>query len=311
MPHIRANSGSQGPFLERGECFALELLRVPAKLPITACIIAHNDERYLPRCLSSVSQIAEEIVLVHDGPCRDRSLQIAAEFGARVFERAFEGSSESHRAFSFEQAKGQWVMRIDPDEFLPPATIEALPALLQRPDIDAYAFRWPSLIRNGYVPRGPFSRNIMPCLFRKEKMWFLGVTHLSPNTYGRLEIRRDLLLEHRPDYENWTLATFQRKFIPWSRIEANQLRNFESAPSFQMRPDHPALERCRRRRDRPIFSCLDEVGGCLWAMLKDGLLWAGPDNWRMACVRLARIASVYCFLLDKAKEPSPSAPSTG
>ncbi len=267
-------------------------------MSLSACIIVHNDEQYLERCLVSIEGAVDELVVAHDGPCRDRSLEIAHRFGARVYERPFHGSSESHRAFTFEQARCEWVLRIDPDEFLPAETRTALPGLMARQDVDAFALRWPSSTPDGYVEKGPFSRNLMACLFRRQKMYFLGITHLAPGTYGRLEVRHDLLLEHRPAYNNWTFETFRRKMLPWSRIEARQLLELENAPRFQLDDaDHPLLQRCRERRGRPVFSCLKELGGCLVLMIRDGLVTAGPESWKMAFFRLLRIASVYYFLI--------------
>lgn len=264
---------------------------------LSACIIVHNDEAYLERCLKSLQGIAEQIIIVHDGPCQDSSLDIAERFGAEIHLRPFVGSCEGHRAFSFEQARCEWVMRIDPDEFLPERTRQALPGLLARDDVDAYSFRWPAQFGGRYVERGPFSRNIMRCLFRRDRMCFLGITHLAPLTYGRMEVRLDILLEHRPNYENWSWGTFGRKFLPWSRIEAQQLLDFENAPNFQMGRDHPEYRRCQRRREWPILSCLDEIAGCTLHMLRDGLLLAGPSSWKMASFRLLRIASVYWYLV--------------
>jgi glycosyltransferase involved in cell wall biosynthesis len=264
---------------------------------LSACLVAHNEEHYLERCLSSLEGVADEIIVAHDGPCRDASLDIARRYGAKVFERPWFGSSECHRAFTFEQASCDWVMRIDPDEFLPPDTRQAMPGLMNQEDVDAYAFHWPAPTPNGYMLKGPFSYNYMPCLFRKSKMYSLGITHEQPNTYGRFEVRYDILLEHQPNYNNFTLKTFFRKLLPWSRIEAAQLNNLENAPRFQLDdPDHPLLKRCRRRRDYPVFSCLDEVGGCLLLMIKRGLIQAGPESWKMAGLRLLRIASVYWYL---------------
>lgn len=266
-------------------------------MSLTACLVVHNEEHYLERCLSSLYGVVDEIIVVHDGPCRDQSLEIAKRHGARVFERPWTGSSESHRAFTFEKATCEWVMRIDPDEFLPPATREALPKLMNQTEVDAFAFHWPAPTPHGYMEKGPFSYNFMPCLFRKSKMFSLGVTHEQPGTYGRMEVRYDVLLEHQPNYNNFTLKTFARKLLPWSRIEAAQLVDLENAPRFQLDDsDHPLLRKCRRRRDYPIYSCLDEVGGCLLRMIRQGLITAGPQSWKMATLRLLRIASVYWYL---------------
>jgi glycosyltransferase involved in cell wall biosynthesis len=55
---------------------------------LTVCIVAQNEERNLARVLKSAQGIADEIVVV-DGGSVDRTSEIAREFGAKVFERAF------------------------------------------------------------------------------------------------------------------------------------------------------------------------------------------------------------------------------
>ena len=58
---------------------------------VSACIVIRNEEAVLDRCLRSLEGIVHEIIVVNDGPCRDRSLEIAASYGARVITEAFVG----------------------------------------------------------------------------------------------------------------------------------------------------------------------------------------------------------------------------
>ena len=50
---------------------------------ISACVVAHNEEAVIERCLASLDGVVDEIIFVHDGECRDRSLEIAERHGAR------------------------------------------------------------------------------------------------------------------------------------------------------------------------------------------------------------------------------------
>src|SRR5208282_87296 len=61
--------------------------------PLTAILIAHNEEQDLPRALASLQGVSDEIVLVDSGST-DRTLEIARQFGARVFTRPFAGFAE-------------------------------------------------------------------------------------------------------------------------------------------------------------------------------------------------------------------------
>lgn len=83
-------------------------------MTISAVIITRNEEAMLPDCLRSLAWV-DEIVVVDSGSS-DRTVDIAAEHGARVSQ--FDGwpgfGPQKNRAI--ELATGDWVLSIDADE---------------------------------------------------------------------------------------------------------------------------------------------------------------------------------------------------
>ena len=55
---------------------------------ISACLIARDEEKNLPRCLASLAGAVDEIVLVDTGST-DRTCEIALDYGARVYHRCW------------------------------------------------------------------------------------------------------------------------------------------------------------------------------------------------------------------------------
>ena len=53
-------------------------------VPASACLIARNEEAVLVTCLRSIADLFPEIILV-DTASTDRTQEIAAQIGARVF----------------------------------------------------------------------------------------------------------------------------------------------------------------------------------------------------------------------------------
>ena len=86
-------------------------------MKISACMIAKNEEKNLPRCLNSIKGIVDEIVIVDTGST-DNTVKIAKTYGAKVYHHPWQDSFSLHRNQAFEYATGDWFFIIDCDEQL-------------------------------------------------------------------------------------------------------------------------------------------------------------------------------------------------
>jgi tetratricopeptide (TPR) repeat protein len=100
-------------------------------LKLSLCMIVRDEEEMLPRSLAAARDAVDEIVVVDTGS-RDRSVEIAREFGATVIEREWTGSFADARNASFDAASGDWVLFLDADEVLDPADAPLLRELTGR-----------------------------------------------------------------------------------------------------------------------------------------------------------------------------------
>jgi tetratricopeptide (TPR) repeat protein len=80
-------------------------------------MIVKNEEARLPTCLRSVNGLVDEIVIVDTGST-DRTREIAAACGARVFDFAWVDSFAAARNESLRHATGDWIFWLDADESL-------------------------------------------------------------------------------------------------------------------------------------------------------------------------------------------------
>jgi len=83
-------------------------------LPVSACVMACDDERTLAPCLESLA-FCQEIVVVVDSKSRDRSEKIATELATRVVVHPYAGDLEQKR-HATGLASHDWVLSIDADE---------------------------------------------------------------------------------------------------------------------------------------------------------------------------------------------------
>lgn len=85
-------------------------------MKLSAAIITFNEERNLSRCLQSLVDVADEIIVV-DSFSTDRTQVIAESFGARFIQHPFEGHIQQ-KNFALAQATGDWILSLDADESL-------------------------------------------------------------------------------------------------------------------------------------------------------------------------------------------------
>lgn len=113
---------------------------------LSVCVIAKNEEENIPRCLGSVRDIADEIVLVDTGST-DRTVELAQQYGAQVYHVAWQHDFAAAKNAAIAHATGDWILFLDADEALAPGYGPRLRALIsQHPTEPPVALR--VLIRN-------------------------------------------------------------------------------------------------------------------------------------------------------------------
>jgi glycosyltransferase involved in cell wall biosynthesis/predicted Zn-dependent protease len=98
---------------------------------VSLCMIVKNEERHLARCLRSVADLVDEMIVVDTGSS-DRTREIATECGAQVFDFVWVDSFAAARNESLRHATGEWVLWLDADEYLDEDNRTKLRALFER-----------------------------------------------------------------------------------------------------------------------------------------------------------------------------------
>ncbi|GAA2356695.1 glycosyltransferase family 2 protein [Dactylosporangium salmoneum] len=94
----------------------LRLPDPPADAPLlSASLIVKDEEDVLPRCLTALRKLADEIV-VYDTGSSDRTVEIAREHGATVIEGFWNDHFGDARMRSLAHCRGRWALWVDADE---------------------------------------------------------------------------------------------------------------------------------------------------------------------------------------------------
>lgn len=83
---------------------------------LSVVIITRNEERNIARCLESVREIADDIVIV-DSFSTDRTKEICLSYGARFYPTEWQGYSDT-KNYGNRLALYDWIFSIDADEAL-------------------------------------------------------------------------------------------------------------------------------------------------------------------------------------------------
>lgn len=101
---------------------------------ISLCMIVRDEEEYLDRCLSSVSRLVQEIIVVDTGSS-DRSREIALRYGAVIMDIPWNGDFAAARNAGLRRATGRWILVLDADEELGNVDMDSLKELMEQSDV--------------------------------------------------------------------------------------------------------------------------------------------------------------------------------
>lgn len=169
-------------------------------VPISAVLIACDEERRIAEALSSVAFCEERLVV--DSGSRDRTREIAAEAGARVLVNVPWPGYVAQRNLAASEARHDWLLFLDADERVTPALRQEIEARRQD-GFDRAGYRLPRVAH--YLGRWIRGTDWYPDLQlrlydRRRGRWQGGLVHESVRVEGQVG-RLAGELEHR-SYED-------------------------------------------------------------------------------------------------------------
>lgn len=84
---------------------------------LSLCMIVKNESKYLDNCLSSISDIVDEIIIVDTGST-DNTKEIASKYTNKIFDFKWINDFGKARNFSFSKATCSHIMWLDADDVL-------------------------------------------------------------------------------------------------------------------------------------------------------------------------------------------------
>lgn len=84
---------------------------------ISLCMIVKNEEAVLTRCLDSIADLMDEIIIVDTGST-DRTKELAAKYTTKIYDFKWTSDFSAARNYSFSKATMEYIYTADADEIL-------------------------------------------------------------------------------------------------------------------------------------------------------------------------------------------------
>lgn len=214
---------------------------VKNRIKISGSVIAFNEEDKIARCIESLWQVCDEIVVV-DSHSTDRTAEIAVSLGATVCTQEFLGHIEQ-KNFALSKTKNDLILSLDADEAL---SDELISSIHQLDEINLYdAYRCNRL--NNYC--GQWIRHGTWYPDRKVRLWDKSKGSWGgQNPHDKVILQKDARVQFiAGDILHYTATTKEE----W----AEQIEKFSSIAAQQIAEELPRSS-LYHRTAKPFFRFL-------------------------------------------------------
>ena len=181
-------------------------------ITISLCMIVKNEERILARCLDSVKDLVDEIIIVDTGSA-DATRRIAQTYTDRVYDFTWIDDFSAARNFAFSKATCEYIYSADADEVLSEENRVRFQALKETllPEIEIVQMKYGNQLHNGTVYN--FDEEYRPKLFKRLRnfIWeepIHEMVRLEPVVYDS-----DIVITHMPEqnHAGRDIANFRKQ----------------------------------------------------------------------------------------------------
>ncbi len=194
-------------------------------ITISLCMIVKNEEAVLARCLDTVADLVDEIVIVDTGST-DATKEIAARYTNNIYDFEWIDDFSAARNYAFSKATKEYIYSADADEVLNEENREKFRILKEQllPEIEIVQMKYGNQLSFGTVYN--YDEEYRPKLFKRlrEFVWEEAI-HESVRTFP-IVYDSDIVITHMPTapHGGRDLKNFRRQ-ISEGRVLSKRLNN--------------------------------------------------------------------------------------
>ena len=185
---------------------------------ITLFIIAKNEDSKIGRCITSTKGLVSEVVVV-DAFSKDKTVQVAQDLGAVVYQRAFDGFA-SQKNFALSKVNSPWALNLDADETLSPALKEEIRTITQDTSYAGFHIPFSNYFLGKKMNFSGFNKEHHLRLVRTDLSHYEGgLVHEGLKVKGKLGRLKNPICHY--SYDN--IESYFRKFNKYTSLAAQQM----------------------------------------------------------------------------------------
>ncbi len=201
-------------------------------ITISLCMIVKNEEAILARCLDSVADLVDEIIIVDTGST-DTTKKIASKYTDKIYDFQWIDDFSAARNFAFSKATMEYIYSADADEVLNEENRERYTIMKETllPEIEIVQMKYGNQLQFGTVYN--FDEEYRPKLFKRLRtFWWEEAIHetirLEPMVYDS-----DIVITHMPtsNHAGRDFSNFYRQTQAGKRL-STRLHNMYARELF-------------------------------------------------------------------------------
>jgi glycosyltransferase involved in cell wall biosynthesis len=211
------------------------------KVTLSVTIVALNEESNIRRCVGSIKNFVDEVVVVVDSRTIDKTAKIAGKLDAKVFIRKFSNFADQ-KNFALRRSLGDWILSLDADESIPPELGREIRKAITRKDVNGFLIPRRNIILGAEIKHTRWSPDKHVWLWKKSKGRWVGDVHEEVVVEGKV----GELKHAKIHYQEETVKEFLDMINEYTEHEANERVSSGTKLSYFMFFYTPLLSFFRR-----------------------------------------------------------------
>ena len=227
---------------------------------ISLVMIVKNEEKNLAKCLNSVENLVDEIVIVDSGST-DKTIEIAKTFGAKIFKREFDSFS-NQKNYALSIATNEWVLHLDADEVLSKELVEEIKFVIINTKLDGFYLIRTNFFLGKQMKHSGINKEYRLRLAKKSVSKYVGgIIHEELIVNGKVGKLKNIMIHN--SYP--TISSYFNKLEQYTTLGAKKLLEKNKKAGIIDIVFKPPFEFIKRY----ILKCgfLDGIRGFIWAVL--------------------------------------------